>query len=244
MEKFPATIGLKVENIATSYGHVRALSDVSLEVAENGTVTLIGSNGAGKSTLLKTVSGLLKPQRGKIEFLGERIDGLSPDRIVARGIAHCPEGRKLFPELTVLENLEMGAYLSKSKKFVKERIDHLFQSFPILKERRNQMAATLSGGEQQQVAIARALALNPKMVLFDEPSLGLAPILVDQVENIIRGLKEERITILLVEQNANMALDVADYAYVMETGGIILEGPCSELRRDEKVIKAYLGGLE
>jgi branched-chain amino acid transport system ATP-binding protein len=163
---------------------------------------------------------------------------------VARGIAHCPEGRKLFPELTVFENLEMGAYLSKSKRFVRERIDQLFQSFPILKERRNQMAGTLSGGEQQQVAIARALALNPKMVLFDEPSLGLAPILVDQVENIIRGLKEQKITILLVEQNANMALDVADYAYVMETGGIILEGPCSELRRDEKVIKAYLGGLE
>jgi len=235
---------LRVENIITSYGHVQALSDVSLQVAEKGTVTLIGSNGAGKSTLLKTVSGLLKPKRGRIEFLGERIDGLSPDRIVARGIAHCPEGRRLFPELTVLENLEMGAYLSKTKKFVRERIDQLFQSFPILEERRNQMAGTLSGGEQQQVAIARALALNPKMVLFDEPSLGLAPILVDQVENIIRGLKEEKITILLVEQNANMALDVADYAYVMETGGIILEGPCSELRQDEKVIKAYLGGLE
>jgi branched-chain amino acid transport system ATP-binding protein len=235
---------LRVENIVASYGHVQALSDVSLEVAEKGTVTLIGSNGAGKSTLLKTVSGLLKPRRGKIEFLGERIDGLSPDRIVARGIAHCPEGRRLFPELTVLENLEMGAYLSPSKRFVRERIDHLFQSFPILQERRNQMAGTLSGGEQQQVAIARALALNPKMVLFDEPSLGLAPILVDQVENIIRGLKEEKITILLVEQNANMALDVADYAYVMETGGIILEGPCAELRKDEKVIKAYLGGLE
>ena len=235
---------LRVENIITSYGHVQALSDVSLEVAEKGTVTLIGSNGAGKSTLLKTVSGLLKPKRGRIEFLGERIDGLSPDRIVARGIAHCPEGRRLFPELTVLENLEMGAYLSKSKRFVRERIDQLFQSFPILQERRNQMAGTLSGGEQQQVAIARALALNPKMVLFDEPSLGLAPILVDQVENIMRGLKEKRITILLVEQNANMALDVADYAYVMETGGIILEGRCSELRQDEKVIKAYLGGPE
>jgi branched-chain amino acid transport system ATP-binding protein len=189
------------------------------------------------------ISGLLKPRQGKVEFLGERIDGLPPDRIVAKGIAHCPEGRRLFPELTVMENLEMGAYLSNSKRFVRERIEHLFESFPILKERKNQMAGTLSGGEQQQAAIARSLVLNPKMILFDEPSLGLAPILVDQVEQIILKLKEEKITILLVEQNANMALGVADYGYVMETGGIILEGPCSELRRDEKVVQAYLGGL-
>jgi branched-chain amino acid transport system ATP-binding protein len=235
---------LSVKHIAASYGHVQALSDISLEVAENGTVTLIGSNGAGKSTLLKVISGLLKPRKGTVEFLGERIDGLSPDKIVGLGIAHCPEGRRLFPELTVLENLEMGAYLSNSKRFVQERIEQLFASFPILRERRNQLGGTLSGGEQQQVAIARALAMNPKMVLFDEPSLGLAPILVDQVERILLQLKEQRITFLLVEQNANMALDIADYAYVMETGGIILQGPCAELRRDEKVVKAYLGGLE
>jgi branched-chain amino acid transport system ATP-binding protein len=234
---------LKVERIVAGYGHVKALSDVSLEVLEKGTATLIGSNGAGKSTLLKVISGLLKPRQGKVEFLGERIDGLPPDRIVAKGIAHCPEGRRLFPELTVMENLEMGAYLSNSKRFVRERIEYLFESFPILKERKNQMAGTLSGGEQQQAAIARSLVLNPKMILFDEPSLGLAPILVDQVEQIILKLKEEKITILLVEQNANMALGVADYGYVMETGGIILEGPCSELRRDEKVVQAYLGGL-
>lgn len=234
---------LKVERVVAGYGHVKALSDVSLEVLEKGTATLIGSNGAGKSTLLKVISGLLKPRQGKVEFLGERIDGLPPDRIVAKGIAHCPEGRRLFPELTVMENLEMGAYLSNSKRFVRERIEHLFESFPILKERKNQMAGTLSGGEQQQAAIARSLVLNPKMILFDEPSLGLAPILVDQVEQIILKLKEEKITILLVEQNANMALGVADYGYVMETGGIILEGPCSELRRDEKVVQAYLGGL-
>jgi branched-chain amino acid transport system ATP-binding protein len=235
---------LSVKHIAASYGHIQALSDVSLEVAERGTVTLIGSNGAGKSTLLKVISGLLKPRGGTIEFLGKRIDGLSPDRIVGMGIAHCPEGRRLFPELSVFENLEMGAYLSKSKKFVRGRIDNLFESFPILRERRGQLAGTLSGGEQQQLAIARALALNPKMVLFDEPSLGLAPILVDQVERILLKLKEGKITILLVEQNANMALDIADYAYVMETGGITIEGPCSELRKDEKVVKAYLGGLE
>jgi len=233
---------LSVKKIGASYGHVQALSEVSLEVPERGTVTLIGSNGAGKSTLLKVISGLLRPQRGSVEFLGERIEGLSPDKIVARGIAHCPEGRRLFPELTVLENLEMGAYLSKSRSFVQERIERLFESFPILKERRAQLAGTLSGGEQQQVAIARALALNPKMVLFDEPSLGLAPILVDQVERILLNLKEEKITILLVEQNAGMALDIADYAYVMETGGIILQGNSADLRQDEKVVKAYLGG--
>ena len=233
---------LSVKKIGASYGPIQALSEVSLEVPERGMVTLIGSNGAGKSTLLKVISGLLRPKRGSIEFLGERIEGLSPDKIVARGIAHCPEGRRLFPELTVLENLEMGAYLSKSKSFVQERIERLFDSFPILKERRGQLAGTLSGGEQQQVAIARALALNPKMVLFDEPSLGLAPILVDQVEKILLQLKEERITILLVEQNAGMALDVADYAYVMETGGIILQGASADLRQDEKIVKAYLGG--
>jgi branched-chain amino acid transport system ATP-binding protein len=235
---------LSIKHIAASYGHVQALSDVSLEVAEKGTITLIGSNGAGKSTLLRVISGLLKPRGGTIEFLGKRIDGLSPDRIVGLGISHCPEGRRLFAELSVFENLEMGAYLSKSKKLVRGRIDRLFESFPILRERQGQLAGTLSGGEQQQLAIARALALNPKMVLFDEPSLGLAPILVDQVEGILLKLKEERITFLLVEQNANMALDIADYAYVMETGAIILEGPCSELRKDEKVVKAYLGGLE
>lgn len=233
---------LSVKKISASYGHVQALSGVSLEVPEKGTVTLIGSNGAGKSTLLKVISGLLKPSQGSIEFGGERIEGLPPDRIVALGISHCPEGRRLFPELTVFENLEMGAYLSHSKKFVRDRIEYLFDSFPILRERRNQLAGTLSGGEQQQAAIARALALNPKMVLFDEPSLGLAPILVDQVEKILLTLKEQKITILLVEQNANMALDIADYAYVMETGGIILQGPSAELRQDEKVAKAYLGG--
>jgi len=235
---------LEVEHIEASYGHIRALSDVSLKVDEQTTVTLIGSNGAGKSTLLKVVSGLLRPNQGRVQFNGEQIDGLSPDRIVARGIAHCPEGRRIFPELTVTENLEMGAYLERSKKLVKERIEKLFDSFPILRERQKQLAGTLSGGELQQLAIARALMSNPKMMLFDEPSLGLAPILVDQVERIILRLKEEKITILLVEQNANMALELADYAYVLETGSIILEGPSPDLRRDERVIKAYLGGLE
>jgi len=235
---------LNIDQVAASYGHIQALSNVSLKVEEDGTVTLIGSNGAGKSTLLKVISGLLKPTQGRVEFCGERIDGLSPDRIIAKGIAHCPEGRRVFPELTVTENLEMGAYLERSKRIVNERIEKLFESFPILKERQRQFAGTLSGGEQQQLSIARSLISNPKMILFDEPSLGLAPILVDQVEKIIMRLKEEKITILLVEQNANMALELADYAYVMETGTIVLEGPSSELKKDEKVIKAYLGGLE
>jgi branched-chain amino acid transport system ATP-binding protein len=235
---------LNIDQVAASYGHIQALSNVSLKVEEDGTVTLIGSNGAGKSTLLKVISGLLKPTQGRVEFCGERIDGLSPDRIIAKGIAHCPEGRRVFPELTVTENLEMGAYLERSKRIVNERIEKLFESFPILKERQRQLAGTLSGGEQQQLSIARSLISNPQMILFDEPSLGLAPILVDQVEKIIMRLKEEKITILLVEQNANMALELADYAYVMETGTIVLEGPSSELKKDEKVIKAYLGGLE
>jgi branched-chain amino acid transport system ATP-binding protein len=235
---------LRVESVAASYGHIQALSKVSLNVEEKGSVTLIGSNGAGKSTLLKVISGLLKLRAGKVEFCGERIDGLSPDRIIERGIVHCPEGRRVFPDLTVTENLEMGAFLLKSKREVRSRIDRLFESFPTLRERHNQFAGTLSGGEQQQLAIARSLILKPKMILFDEPSLGLAPILVDQVEQIILRLKAEQITILLVEQNASMALEVADYGYVLETGSVILEGPSSELKRDERVIKAYLGGLD
>jgi branched-chain amino acid transport system ATP-binding protein len=235
---------LTIENVAASYGHVQALKGISLQVEDREVVTLIGSNGAGKSTLLKTISGLLKLNTGKIIFNGEEIHGLPPEKIIAKGIAHCPEGRKVFSELSVRENLEMGAYLQKSKGAVEERISIIFQSFPILKERQNQMAGTLSGGEQQQLAIARALMSNPKMVLFDEPSLGLAPILVDLVEDTIVKLKKDGHTILLVEQNANMALRVSEHAYVIETGRIILKGSSSELKKDERVMKAYLGQLE
>jgi len=235
---------LKLERVGARYGRVLALKNISFQVKEKQVVTLIGSNGAGKSTVLRVISGLLKPQVGKIVFCGEDISGLPPDKVVAKGIAHCPEGRKVFSELSVRENLEMGAYLEKSKKMLDDKIRRIFTSFPILKERQNQVAGTLSGGEQQQLAIARALMSDPKMVLFDEPSLGLAPILVNLVEGIIRKLKIDGQTILLIEQNANMALGVADYGYVMETGGIILEGPCSGLRKDEKVVQAYLGGLE
>ncbi len=233
---------LQVEDIAASYGHVRVLFDVSLKVEENEVVTLIGSNGAGKSTLLKVISGLLKPDTGSVRFCGERIDGLLPDKIVAKGISHCPEGRRVFSELTVRENLELGAYLERSKDVINERIDKIFNSFHVLKLRQKQMAGTLSGGEQQQLAIARSLMSAPRMILFDEPSLGLSPILVDQVEEIITDLRKEKITILLIEQNANMALRVSDRGYVIETSHITLEGFSSDLRRDEKVIKAYLGG--
>ena len=233
---------LKVKNVGANYGNILALADVSLDVEENEISTLIGSNGAGKSTLLKVISGLLSPKAGRIEFCGARIDGFSSDRIVSLGIAHCPEGRRVFSELSVMENLEMGAYLEKSRAVVLERTEKIFASFPILKERRKQMAGTLSGGEQQQLAIARSLMSDPRMILFDEPSLGLAPILVDLVEEILLRLREEKITILLVEQNANMALRISKYGYVMETGKIILLGPSCDLMRDEKVIQAYLGG--
>lgn len=233
---------LKVKNVGANYGNILALADVSLDVEENEISTLIGSNGAGKSTLLKVISGLLSPRNGRIEFRGDRIDGFSSDRIVSLGIAHCPEGRRVFSELSVMENLEMGAYLEKSRAVVLERTEKIFASFPILKERRKQMAGTLSGGEQQQLAIARSLMSDPRMILFDEPSLGLAPILVDLVEEILLRLREEKITILLVEQNANMALRISKYGYVMETGKIILLGPSCDLMRDEKVIQAYLGG--
>lgn len=235
---------LTIENVVASYGHVKALKGVSLQIEEKEVVTLIGSNGAGKSTLLKVISGLLKPNTGKIVFKGQEISGLAPEKIIAKGIAHCPEGRKVFSELSVRENLEMGAYLEKSKHGVDEKIGRIFSSFPILKERQKQMAGTLSGGEQQQLAIARALMSDPKMMLFDEPSLGLAPILVGLVEDIIMNLKGGGRTILLVEQNANMALRVAEHAYVIETGRIILKGSSSDLKKDERVMKAYLGQLE
>jgi branched-chain amino acid transport system ATP-binding protein len=235
---------LTIEDVAASYGHVKALKGVSLQIEEKEVVTLIGSNGAGKSTLLKVISGLLKPNTGKIVFDGQEITGLAPEKIIARGIAHCPEGRKVFSELSVHENLEMGAYLEKSKHRVDEKIEEIFSSFPTLKQRQKQMAGTLSGGEQQQLAIARALMSDPKMILFDEPSLGLAPILVGLVEDIIVNLKRAGRTILLVEQNANMALRVAEHAYVIETGRIILNGPSAELKKDERMMKAYLGQLE
>ncbi len=233
---------LSVENLSASYGRVKALHDVSLEVQENLIVTLIGSNGAGKSTLLRVISGLLKPTSGRIIYMGDRLDGLAPDRIIAKGLAHCPEGRRIFAELSVAENLEMGAFLEKSKSKVKRKIEEIYHAFPILRSRAKQMAGTMSGGEQQQLAIARALMMDPRIILFDEPSLGLSPLMVEMVEEIIIKLKGNGITILLVEQNASLALRIADYGYVIETGRIMTQGPSADLRNDPQVIRAYLGG--
>jgi branched-chain amino acid transport system ATP-binding protein len=233
---------LRVNSIDVYYGNVIVLKNVLFRVNEGELLAFIGANGAGKSTTLKTISGLIRPRKGSITFLGEEIAGLAPHKIVKLGISHCPERRRLFPQMSVSENLEMGAYLYKGEKIRKrECIDKIFQQFPILKDRRNQAAGTLSGGEQQMLAIGRAIMLKPKLFLLDEPSLGLAPVLVDRIFNIIASIKKEGTTILLVEQNANIALEICDRAYVLETGKICAEGKGYDLLRDEHVKSAYLG---
>jgi branched-chain amino acid transport system ATP-binding protein len=232
---------LRVDGINTFYGKVRALEGVSLEVHSSEIVALIGANGAGKSTTLKTISGLLKPTRGSIEFLGEPIDKLSPDAVVRRGISLCPEGRRVWPEMTVWENLVLGAYSRRDRKGIDQALRNIYERFPILEERRDQLAGSLSGGEQQMLAIGRALMSKPKLLMLDEPSLGLAPMLVEDTFAIIRELNQEGITILLVEQNAFLALNMAHRAYVLETGQITLEGPGKELLLDRHVKEAYLG---
>lgn len=232
---------LGVSGINVSYGGAHVLWDVSLDVSEGEMVTVVGSNGAGKSTLLKTISGLVRPTTGEITFRGERIDGLPPYRIVEMGIAHIPEGRKLFPQLTVLENLSLGAYTKRAHEKKKETLEQVFNRFPILRERQKQLASTLSGGEQQMLAIARGLMSQPELLVLDEPSLGLAPKLVMQVFDSIREIKQIGVEVLLVEQNVRHALELADRAYVLETGRVTLEGPCRELVNDEHVKKAFLG---
>jgi branched-chain amino acid transport system ATP-binding protein len=232
---------LEVINVEVYYGTLRALHGISFKVNEGEIVALIGANGAGKTTTLKTISGLLHPSSGKINFHGERIDHLPPYRIAEKGIAHIPEGRRLFPYMTVLENLEVGAYLSGARKKVKENIEQVFRIFPVLKERRNQIAATLSGGEQQMLAIARGLMSNPKLLMLDEPSLGLDPKKVTVIFNVLKEIREEGVTILLVEQNARRALEVADRAYVLNAGKIVLEGAGKELMDSDHVRKVYLG---
>jgi len=232
---------LGVSGINISYGGAHVLWDVSIDVAEDEMVTVVGSNGAGKSTLLKAISGLLHPTTGEITFRGQRIDGLPPYRIVEMGIAHIPEGRKLFPQLTVLENLWLGAYTKRAHEKKKETLEQVFKWFPILKERQKQLASTLSGGEQQMLAIARGLMSQPELLILDEPSLGLAPKLVMQVFDSIREIKQTGVEVLLVEQNVRHALELADRAYVLETGRVTLKGPCKELVNDEHVKKAYLG---
>lgn len=234
---------LQIKDLVVNYGSITALHGISLEVPDGNIVTLIGANGAGKSTTLRTISGLIKTKAGSILFNGESIANLAPHRIVGLGISHVPEGRMVFANLTVLENLRMGAYRRKDSKNFPKDLDYIYEIFPRLKERAKQSAGTLSGGEQQMLAIGRALMSKPKFLMFDEPSLGIAPILTRTIfEKIVEINQTLGITMLLVEQNANLALEVSNYGYVLETGQIILENECAALRADEKVKKAYLGG--
>ena len=233
---------LKVENLETHYGKVAALRSINFEVPTGKIVTLLGSNGAGKSTTLRTISGLINPSGGKVTFCGEDITGKPAHEIVKLGLIHLPEGRHIFKDLTVLENLELGAYILKEKNERRRRIESVFERFPILAQRSKQMGGTLSGGEQQMLAIGRGLMAAPKLLLMDEPSMGIAPLIVRDITNIVRQLNKEGTTILLVEQNAKMALGLAGYGYVLDTGSIVLEGKGADLRNDDKVIKAYLGG--
>ena len=237
-----AEIMLKIDTIHVYYGAIHALKGVSLEVKAGEIVTLIGANGAGKSTTLRTVSGLLAPKSGGISFLGENIAGTPAHEIVKRGISQVPEGRRIFAEMSVQENLEMGAFTRKDKAGVAQDFDIVYNRFPRLKERRKQQAGTLSGGEQQMLAMGRALMSRPKLLLLDEPSMGLAPLLIKEIFSIIEDINREGTTVLLVEQNANMALSIAHRAYVMETGRITLQGAAKELAASEDVRKAYLGG--
>lgn len=232
---------LAVNDIHTYYGHIHALKGISVTVEKGEVVTLIGSNGAGKTTTLKTISGLLRPKEGSVELEGERISNMPAHEIVAKGIGQSPEGRQIFTRLTVFENLEMGAYSRADKEGIKKDLDYVFKLFPRLAERRNQAGGTLSGGEQQMLAMGRALMTRPRILLLDEPSMGLAPVLVDTIFDIIKELNNEGVTILLVEQNAARALSVANRGYVLETGRIILQGSAKELADNEQVRKAYLG---
>jgi branched-chain amino acid transport system ATP-binding protein len=233
---------LKLRNVQSYYGNIQALKDISLDVKEGEIITLIGANGAGKSTTLMTLCGVVPARQGQIFFEGQDITAMAPEKIVALGISQVPEGRRIFPYLTVTENLDMGTFLRKDPKGIKQDMDHIFELFPILAERRNQPGGTLSGGEQQMLAISRALMSKPKLLLLDEPSLGLAPIIITRIFEIIKRInKESNTTILLVEQNANLALKVADRGYVMETGSITMTDTGKNLLANEDVKKAYLG---
>lgn len=231
---------LKVTGIETFYGKIQALKGVSLEVEQGKVVTILGANGAGKTTTMKTIAGLLKPKTGTVEFLGESITGLRPDQLLRKGIALVPEGRAILSTMTVLENLEMGAY-HRNDHDIKKDIEQVMEQFPILKERSEQLGGTLSGGQQQMLAIARALLSKPKLLLLDEPSMGLAPLIVADIFKMIREIKATGTTVLLVEQNAKQALKVADYGYVMETGKVIISGEAKNLLEDPRIVEAYLG---
>ena len=233
---------LRVENLCVSYGGIQALRGISLEVPEGGIVTLIGANGAGKSSTLRAIAGLVRNKSGNVAWKDKNITGMQPERVLESGIALCPEGRKIFPHLTVLENLRLGGYSCKSRGEADAAVERAFALFPRLRERSWQKGGTLSGGEQQMLAVGRALMSSPELVMFDEPSMGLAPILVEEVFEIIRQINKEGRTVLLVEQNAFAALKIADYAYVLEVGQITLQGKGEELLNDSRVISAYLGG--
>ena len=233
---------LKVENLSVHYGMIQAVRDVSFEVNEGEVVSLIGANGAGKTTILRTLSGLVRPSAGKIQFLGKEIQKLPAQKIVAGGLSQVPEGRHVFPGLTVMENLEMGAFLKKNREENHANLKKVFSRFPRLEERKNQDAATLSGGEQQMLAMGRALMSTPKLLLLDEPSMGLAPIFIQEIFDIIQDIQKQGTTVLLIEQNANKALAISDRGYVLETGKIVLSGTGRELASSEEVRKAYLGG--
>ncbi len=233
---------LEVVNLEVSYGAIKAIKGISFKVKPGEIVTLIGANGAGKTTTLRTISGLIKPTNGKIYFKGEDITNLDAHKIVELGISHVPEGRRVFATLTVMENLELAAWTIKDKKIRNERFEMVFEIFPRLKERRKQLAGTLSGGEQQMLSVARALTIGGDIMLLDEPSMGLAPILVDEIFDILQKINKQGTTILLVEQNARKALNLANYAYVLEVGTIALEGNAKELLEDPRVKEAYLGG--
>jgi branched-chain amino acid transport system ATP-binding protein len=233
---------LKVENLQVYYGAIHAIKGISLEVAEGEIVTLIGANGAGKTTILRTISGLERAKEGSVEYLGKNIGNIQAQEIVKMGISHVPEGRRVFTNMTVRENLELGAYLSNDKKANETSMKKVFEHFPRLYERRNQVSGTLSGGEQQMLAMGRALMNKPKLLMLDEPSMGLAPILVRQIFSIIKEIHKEGTTILLIEQNAHMALSTAHRGYVLETGKIVMQGPAKELLESEDIKNAYLGG--
>lgn len=233
---------LSIEGISVFYGAIQALNEVSIEVKQGEIVAIIGSNGAGKSTLLRTISGLLKPRTGTIRFQGEAIQGLPADQIVKKGISHSPEGRRIFTNMSVKENLLLGAFIRKTDETIAEDMERVMVRFPRIRERINQNAGTMSGGEQQMLAIGRAMMSRPKLLLLDEPSLGLAPNLVAEIFRIVQDLNNEGTTILIVEQNANRALELAHRAYVLETGDIVLTGTGKELLVDPKVKEAYLGG--
>ena len=233
---------LKIENLEVAYGNIKAIKGISLEVNQGEIVTLIGSNGAGKSTTLRAISGILKPKSGSITFNGERIDGVEGHEIVAKGICQSPEGRRIFPKMSVDENLDLGAFLRNDKEGIAADRDRVLELFPRLRERIDQKAGTMSGGEQQMLAVGRALMGSPKLLLLDEPSMGLAPVLVDMIFETIEKINKQGTTILLVEQNALAALNVADRAYVLESGSIKMSGKAKDLISNDEVTKAYLGG--